>query len=77
MPDKTYLVRLEYQCDIEDFESHYLADQHLAAPLVRCKDCIYKANRGATSLRWVPCMDNEYNDMFFCAYGESTEYRNS
>ena len=72
MYDKTYIVRLTTQRDIKDFESMYACDQ-----LVRCKDCIYRKNNGATSPRWVPCMDNRYNDEFFCAYGESEEYRNS
>lgn len=38
--------------------------------VTRCKDCRWRANHGATSTKWLPCMDNQYDDDFFCADGE-------
>lgn len=41
-----------------------------AVQVVRCADCRWRANHGATSTKWLPCMDNRYDDDFFCADGE-------
>ena len=43
--------------------------------VVRCKDCRWRSNHGATSTKWLPCMDNRYDDDWFCADGERKEGR--
>ena len=39
--------------------------------IVRCEECKYWEENGATSTQWLPCMDNiHYPKDFFCARGE-------
>lgn len=37
--------------------------------LVRCKDCKWRENTGA-STKWLPCMEIKTNGNWFCADGE-------
>lgn len=64
---KEYIVQAIAQETIDSF------DAHNAPELVRCKDCRWRANHGATSTKWLPCMDNRYDDNWFCADGERKE----
>lgn len=38
--------------------------------LVRCKECKWWKTHGATSERWLPCMDMSTEPNFYCARGE-------
>ena len=42
-------------------------------PLVMCRDCKWWKTHGATSLRWLPCMDKHTFPDWYCADGVKGE----
>ena len=42
-----------------------------AVPVVRCKDCLWRHDDSSPT--WLPCMERETPDDWFCADGERKE----
>lgn len=38
--------------------------------VVRCRDCKWRENNGATSTKWLPCMEVKTANNWFCADGK-------
>ena len=64
--------QLEDVIDIQDKaykRGYYKGYSDRDKEIVRCKNCRWRANNGATSTKWLPCMNNRYDDDWFCADG--------